>query len=207
MSLIKVVDAAYKYHYDDTFVFTDLTFSVDTGDVCTLLIDKFGGKTTLAKVLVGLLKLTKGEILFNGQPLDLVPPERRNFAYIAYPTLYLTGTTLKNVAHGLRLRKVSRKNAYTVASQRAEEYGLGDYLNEKVKKLSESNRMRLAFARAFCREVTLLIVDGCFGVNEETDNFLKTQIEQKAAGGCAVLVLASDKKYAFGKVYDFLPEY
>ena len=69
MSLIKVVDAAYKYHYDDTFVFTDLTFSVDTGDVCTLLIDKFGGKTTLAKVLVGLLKLTKGEILL----ISLIP--------------------------------------------------------------------------------------------------------------------------------------
>lgn len=43
--------------------------------------------------------------------------------------------------------------------------------------------MRLAFARAFCREVTLLIVDGCFGVNEETDNFLKTQIEQNRQTG------------------------
>ncbi len=204
MSLIRAEKIAYKYHYDDAFIFTDLSFSVETGSVCTLLIDKFGGKTTLAKVLVGLLKLTKGEIFLNDRPLDSVPPEKRNFAYITYPTLYQKGTVLKNAAYGLTVRGKEKKDAFKLAEVKLREYGLNVKPKQKVKMLSDADKMRLAFARAFCRDVSLIILDGCFGADTETDDFLKRNIEQKTADGCAILVLSDDKKYAFGKTYDFL---
>lgn len=205
MTLLQVKNLCKTYHYDDCAVLVDINFSVNKGSITTLLMGSDGGKTTLAKILVGLEKPSSGEIIFNGLPLLDTPPQYRNFAFISCPSLFDKGKVKDNVAYGLRVRGVDKKNATEKAKQMLAYYGMEDLADKKVKTLTLTQRAKLDFARAFCRQVTLLILDGCFGKCAETDEFLRQEISVRQKEGVAVLLLTDEKKYALGDTYDFLP--
>lgn len=204
MSFLKVKDLAKIYHYDDYSVLSDLSFEVDRGQVTTLFMGQNGGKTTLAKILVGLEGWSQGEIILEDKNLEQIPPSHRNIAFISVPSLYGKGRVEDNVAYGLIVRGMDKKNARIQALALLQEYGVDSLARAKVKDLSPLQRIKLDFARAFCRKVDLLLLDGCFGKNSDIDAFLQEEIYKRQSQGVAVLSLCDDKKYAIGRTYDFL---
>lgn len=207
MTLLQVKNITKIYHYDDYPILRDISFCVDSGQVVTLLLGYQGGKTTLAKILTGVEKPSLGEIDLCGKPLDAVAPQNRNFAFISVPSLFGKGKVKDNLLYGLKVRGVDKKTANEILQKQLQEYDLLPFVDFPVKKLDLFQRLRLDFARAFSRKVSLLILDDCLGKDEQADAFLLKEISAKAQQGCAVLVLSDLPQNAVGKVFDYLPTY
>ena len=129
---------------------------VADGEIVALLGDKGGGKTTLLKVIAGVTDC-EGEVLINGNPLgkkpddvlmlfdDLAVFENRSFYY--------------NLAYPLKMRGVEKSEIDRRVKAAAERMGITACLYEKVRKMPLIDVKRLAVARLFLREYSVLLVD------------------------------------------------
>lgn len=207
MIFLKVQKASKIYHYDTYPVFENVSFELKQGETASIVLGECSGKTTLAKVLIGLEKLTSGTIIYKDKPLEQTPPDQREIAFVSVPSIFDKGKVKDNVAYGLKVRGVDKKSAAKIALNQLNKYGLEYKSNVLVKNLSLYERLKLDFARAFCRKVSLLILDNCFKKDNDIDGFLKAEITSLQSQGCTVLILCNNKKEAIGTVYDFLPTY
>ncbi|MBR5250967.1 MAG: ATP-binding cassette domain-containing protein, partial [Clostridia bacterium] len=82
MPFIKVNNLKKIYQYDDYAVLYDLSFDIDRGQVTTLIVGKGCGKTTIAKIFVGVEQKTQGDIFFDDIPIENLPPRDRKIAFI-----------------------------------------------------------------------------------------------------------------------------
>jgi len=109
MALLEL-DGLYK-SYPDGWTLTDVSFTVDEGEIRGLLGPSGCGKTTLLRLIAGLESLDTGRILVDGRDVTDVPPHRRGFGlmfqeYALFPHKDVFG----NVAFGLRMEGLDRRS-------------------------------------------------------------------------------------------------
>ena len=80
--LLDVEDISFRYDDESPFIFEDISFNIDKGDVLSILGPNGTGKTTLLKCLNGINKPDKGEILIKG----------KNIQSMDFKEIYSTGT-------------------------------------------------------------------------------------------------------------------
>jgi molybdate transport system ATP-binding protein len=134
--------------------------------VAALLGPNGAGKTTVLRALAGLLPLTEGRVVLDGQVLDdtassaRVPAERRPVGmvfqdYLLFPHLSI----LENVAFGLRARGTRRGPARRGAAAWLERLGLGALESARPGTLSGGQQQRAALARALATDPRMLLLD------------------------------------------------
>ncbi|MFI5364793.1 MAG: ABC transporter ATP-binding protein [Candidatus Binatia bacterium] len=139
---------------------------VEAGTVAAVLGPNGAGKTTLLLVLAGLVPLTAGRVMLDGQPLEdtqhgiHVPPEHRPIGvvfqeYRLFPHL----TALDNVAFGLRCHGRPRREARQRAYEWLAHVGLRPQAAAKPAELSGGQAQRVALARALAIEPRVLLLD------------------------------------------------
>ncbi|MFJ6698571.1 ABC transporter ATP-binding protein [Streptomyces sp. NPDC091272] len=171
-----------------------ISFSVEEGQVVTLIGTNGAGKTTTLRTLSGLLKPTSGKILFDGQPLAGVPahkivalglahsPEGRHI----FPRLTIT----ENLQLGAFLR--SDKDGIATDIQRA--YDLFPILGERRKQaagtLSGGEQQMLAMGRAMMSRPKLLMLDEpSMGLSPiMMQKIMETIVELRSTGTTILLV-------------------
>jgi len=118
------------------------------------------GKSTTLRMVAGLEEISSGQIRIGERVVNDVPPKDRDIAmvfqnYALYPHM----TVYKNMAFGLKLRKMPK----AVIQQRVEEAAkildIGHLLNRKPKQLSGGQRQRVAVGRAIVREPAAYLFD------------------------------------------------
>ena len=138
----------------------DVSLDVASGEFVCLLGASGCGKTTLLRILAGFTRPDSGEVLVNGQRVDMLPPNRREvgFVFQSY-ALFPTKTVAENIGFGLAVR---RRPASEIASRVAELCELtrltgldGRYPHE----LSGGQQQRVALARALAPSPSLLLLD------------------------------------------------
>jgi len=121
------------------------------------------GKTTLLRSIAGFIKVDAGRILFDGEEVTGLPPQRRGTAmvfqnYALWPHM----TIFENVAYGLRLQKVPateiRRRVLKVLAL-VEIGNLADVESRKPSALSGGQQQRVALARALVVEPKVLLMD------------------------------------------------
>lgn len=143
-----------------------IDLQVEAGKVVAVLGPNGAGKTTLLKALAGLIPLSEGRVVLDGQVLEdvagdvFVPPERRPVGvvfqdYLLFPHL----TALDNVAFGLRCHGRSRRAARARAQEWLHRVSLGDRASAKPAELSGGQAQRVALARALALEPRVLLLD------------------------------------------------
>ena len=142
----------------------DVTFDVQPGEVHTLLGENGAGKSTLMKILFGLYQADEGEILFNGEPLNVSSPSAAIDAgigmihqhFMLVPTLTVTENVALGLHSGLRpdLDQVSAR-----IRELASAYGLGVDPEALVWQLSVGERQRVEILKALYRDARLLVLD------------------------------------------------
>ena len=122
MEIVRAEGLGYAYHYDETFVLKGLSFSAESGKITEVALGY--GKTTLARLLGGLLIPSEGTLLLKGQPLLSVPKEKRNIAVIFEDYALMKGTVRDNLAFGLKVRGFDKSETERIVALEAEKFSL-----------------------------------------------------------------------------------
>ena len=118
------------------------------------------GKSTTLRMIAGLEEITNGEVLIGDRRVNDVAPKDRDIAmvfqnYALYPHM----SVFDNMAFGLKLRKIPKKEIQKRVSDAAEILGLGELLERKPKALSGGQRQRVAVGRAIVRQPKVFLFD------------------------------------------------
>lgn len=141
--------------------------SVPEGRITTLLGPSGCGKTTLLKIIAGLLEPSEGEILIRGVPV-FEPGSERAFVFQDF-ALMPWGTVMRNVAFGLELKKLPKKERFDIAQKYIDKVGLTGFEKSFPHELSGGMRQRVGLARALTVDAEVLLMDEPFSaVDEQT---------------------------------------
>ncbi len=151
------------FSYDHIPVLEDVTFAVDKGDFCIIIGPNGGGKTTLLKLLLGILKPDKGKIRILGEPPHSV---KHRLGYLPqYTDLNLSfPVSVMDVALMGRLNRSRFGKRFTdedreKVEQILKRLGMWEYRYVHIGRLSGGQRQRVFIARAIATEPEILLLD------------------------------------------------
>lgn len=138
----------------------ELELEISGGEFVALLGPSGCGKSTALNCLAGLLPLTGGAILLDGERIDQLAPERRGFGmvfqnYALFPHMTVRG----NVAFGLRMGRVPKAEAAERTDRALELVHLTEHAHKRPGQLSGGQQQRVAIARAVVLEPRLVLMD------------------------------------------------
>ena len=156
----KVLSVAVYNHYKR--VMAGRNMGVDLGKSNILMLGPTGcGKTTFLNSLVKLYDIDDGEILINGEEVDL---NKHSIAYIMQEYSTMSWLTVKeNVQFGMKVRKFSREKLNRKTEEVLRMVGLEKFADYYPEQLSASMLQRVSIARAFAVEPDLLLMDEPYG--------------------------------------------
>ena len=138
------------------------TFDLDIqrGSFVAIMGPSGCGKTTLLRMIAGLEKPTRGQIILNGEPIESLPPWKRRMPlvwqnYALFPFL----SVIDNVAFGLRNDKLTKAERHLRAQAWLDRLGIGDLAHRSPSTLSGGQAQRVALARALVLEPEILLLD------------------------------------------------
>jgi len=150
--------------YGDVIAIKNVSFKIEDGEYVVLCGPTGAGKTTLLYLIAGLVKPDSGEILFNGQPINDVPPEERSVGFMFETfALFPHLNVMKNVTYGPWVRGVLSGDTIASAKEILELMHLAGWENAYPHELSGGMKQRVALARALVAEAKVLLLDEPFG--------------------------------------------
>ena len=118
------------------------------------------GKSTTLRMIAGLEDITSGDLLIDGERMNDVNPRDRDIAMVFQSyALYPHMTVYNNMAFGLQLRHMPRKEIDQLVGKAAETLGLVPFLNRYPRQLSGGQCQRVALGRAIVRNAKVFLMD------------------------------------------------
>ena len=138
----------------------NVTLSIEEGELFTLLGPSGCGKTTLLRLIAGFYAPDAGDIRFDGQRVNDMPPHERGIGmvfqnYALWPHM----TVFDNAAYGLKLRKIGRAEIAARVEAVLEKVKLGGLGDRYPGQLSGGQQQRVALARALVLNPKILLLD------------------------------------------------
>jgi len=155
-----VLEDVWKVYADGTEAVRALDLDVADGEFVVLVGPSGCGKTTALRMIAGLEAITKGEVRIGDRVVNDVPPKERDIAmvfqnYALYPHM----SVFDNMAFGLKLQKVPKREIDQRVREAAGILGLDPLLQRKPKALSGGQRQRVAMGRAIVRHPQAFLMD------------------------------------------------
>lgn len=152
-----------RVHYGKAEALRDISIRVDEGEIITFIGANGAGKTAALRTISGLVTPTSGEIWFQGQRIDGIPPYailRLGIAHIPEGRrLFATMTVLENLEMGAYLRKDKRAIARDLDNIYEKFPVLKERRGQVASSLSGGEQQMLAIARALMANPRLLLMD------------------------------------------------
>ncbi len=150
----------YKTYPGGVTAVTDFNLEIHDKEFVIFVGPSGCGKSTTLRMIAGLEEISSGDLYIDDRRVNNVEPKDRDIAmvfqnYALYPYM----TVFENMAFGLRLRKVPKKEIEQKVTQAAKILGIEDYLKRKPKNLSGGQRQRVALGRAIVREPKVFLLD------------------------------------------------
>lgn len=174
-------------------VVNKVNININAGEIVGLLGPNGAGKTTTFYMVVGLIAVTSGKVLFDGEDITSVPMYRRARLGIGYlpqePSVFRKMTVEQNIraiAETLPLNKTERKE---VVETYLSELGIAHLAGQKAYTLSGGERRRLEISRALVTRPKFLLMDEPFsGVDPISVSEVQKIIVQLKERGIGVLI-------------------
>ena len=140
------------------------SLSVESGEVLAVVGPNGAGKSTLFLVLARLLKAERGQLIFNGRPVDSFDDleYRRQIALVLQEPLLMDMSVYENTALGLKFRKRSRAEIADRVTRWLRRLDVAHLSDRPSGKLSGGEAQRVSLARAFVLQPDLLLLDEPF---------------------------------------------
>lgn len=150
--------------YDSQLVLDDLNLYIRENEFLTLLGPSGCGKTTTLRILGGFETPDSGRVIFNGQDITKLPPNKRqlNTVFQKY-ALFTHMTIAENIAFGLKIKNKSSNYIKDKIKYALKLVNLDGFENRMPDSLSGGQQQRIAIARAIVNEPKLLLLDEPLG--------------------------------------------
>lgn len=146
--------------FGNVMAVNQLDLEIRDGEFFTFLGPSGCGKTTTLRMIAGFYYPTKGVVRFGDEDMTRVPPEKRNTGmvfqnYALFPHM----TVFENVAFGLNVRKMPKKEVTSQVEEILRKVRLEKFSTRQVSQLSGGQQQRVALARALVIEPEILLLD------------------------------------------------
>jgi len=178
--------AGLAKRYGDQHALSDISFTVNAGEVLGLIGPNGAGKTTLMQAIAGTLPTDAGQILWRGAPLPL--PRRREFLF--YLPDGVRPWEDQYVARVTELFAAIYGRSQAVLAQTIHSLGLAPVLRKRVVELSKGYARRLLLALALLTPQPLLLMDEPFDGFDLRQTRDIMNVLREVAGAGRTLVLA-----------------
>ena len=146
--------------FDGERVLDNVNLSIKDKEFVTLLGPSGCGKTTTLRIVAGFLEPDSGEVVFDGEKINGVPPYKRHVntifqRYALFPHL----NVYDNVAFGLNVKKLPKAEIKQRVEEMLKLVNLAGFEKRSVTKLSGGQQQRVAIARALINRPRVLLLD------------------------------------------------
>lgn len=174
--------------FDMRVVLDGVNVCLETGRSYLLTAENGSGKTTLLQVMAGLIRPTRGRVLWRGKPVTRASKAEVGVV-LQSPMIYGDLTGLENLTlyaglYGVKLPKAS-------AEQWLHRFQLTDAMHRPAREYSKGMRQRLALARALVHTPSLLLLDEPFdGLDIHGIELVQNMLREVVASGGTVFMVA-----------------
>ena len=153
-----------SFSFGDNQILKNLNLYIRDKEFITLLGPSGCGKTTTLRIIAGFIDPDEGDVIFEGQRINDVPPHKRQVntifqRYALFPHL----NVYENVAFGLRIKKTPEKEIKKTVEEMLELVNLKGFNKRNINSLSGGQQQRVAIARALAVNPRVLLLDEPLG--------------------------------------------
>lgn len=164
-------------HREDGYVLRDITLRIEPGELFVLLGRSGSGKSSLLRIIAGLIPDYGGTLLLDDRNAAGLAPHLRNIGMVFQDyALWPHMTVRENVAYGLEERRLPKAEIRTRVDQVLARVGLGELAQRRSDQLSGGQKQRAALARAIVIAPRVLLLDEPFS---NLDHGLREQLRQE----------------------------
>ena len=162
MECIKVKDLSYSYD-GENFAVKNVSFNINKGSYTTIIGHNGSGKSTIAKLLIGLLEKNSGSIIIEDLELNMQNIYKiRNKVGIVFqnPDNQFIGSTVRDdIAFGLENHCVPQEQMDAIIDEFAKKVNMTDFLDSEPTHLSGGQKQRVAIAGVLAMHPDIIIFD------------------------------------------------
>lgn len=164
-----------------------VSFNVGRGEIVGFLGPNGAGKTTSLRMALGYVKPDQGEVRLFG-----APPGESAFGRVGFLPeergLYKKQTAREAIAHMARLNGIKRREAFVIADEMLDRYGLGEAKRKKNKDMSKGMAQKVQLLSAIAHDPEFYILDEPFsGLDPVNQQVLEAMVREIAARGRTIL--------------------
>ncbi len=187
--------------FGDHQVLKDIDFTVNKGDVTSILGASGSGKSTLLRCINLLETPTAGEIFYHGEDVSTMnPAQYRSHVGMVFQSfnLFANMSVLKNCMVGqMKVLKKSKEEAEKTALYYLDKVGMTPYIHAKPRHISGGQKQRVAIARALAMNPEVLLFDEpTSALDPEMVGEVLSVMQELAKEGMTMLVVTHEMAFA-----------
>ncbi|MFE5813861.1 ABC transporter ATP-binding protein [Streptomyces sp. NPDC056479] len=164
MAQLDIVDVGHAYApgtEQERWALKPLNLTFESGKTYALVGPSGCGKTTLLNILSGLVRPSRGRVLFDGVDVTALPTKARNIAQVfQFPVIYKSMTVYDNLAFPLQCRRWDKARTDAKVRQVAEALELQDRLKQPARGLTADDKQLISLGRGLVRDdVAAVLMD------------------------------------------------
>lgn len=185
--MISVKNLCHDYTGKGQYAVNDVSFNIKKGEVFGFLGPSGAGKSTTQNIMTGLLKLQKGEVLYEDNSITKMKSEFYNNIGVSFEfhNLYTKLTGYENLKYFAGLFDVPTVDPMELLDM----VGLRADANKRVANYSKGMRQRIVFARSLINNPKILYLDEpTSGLDPTTASQIRQLIKRKKEEGCTIFL-------------------
>lgn len=177
-----------------------VSLDVADGELVVLLGSSGSGKSTILRMVAGLIIPDEGRILLNDVDITFLPPQQRGLGFVFQNySIFPHMTIAENIEFGMKIRNITLKERKARSEQLLELVGMTGLGARYARQLSGGQQQRVALARALAYEPKVLLLDEPFGA---VDTKTRIQLRQSLKMiikqiGVTTMMVTHDQEEAF----------
>lgn len=186
--------------YGEVTALDNISFDVKEGEFLSVLGSSGCGKTTILRILVGLLDETEGKVFKDGEDItDFHPSERSMGIVFQNYALFQNMTVLENIEYAMKIKEEFKGRSREIAEDLIERMGLTAHRNMKPDELSGGQQQRVAIARTLALNPEIILFDEPMSaLDVDTRLSLRDEIKEiQKEFGTTMVYITHDQEEAF----------